>query len=206
MNKQRKLIYDKSEGRCWYCGETLGEKGWHSDHFHPIVRNGDNSCLYPKLDCIENMVPSCAPCNLMKSSYTIEFFRSMLYNFVGSLNKSSTQYKFTKRYRQVIETRHPIIFHFEKMGYEIPTIEVLMGIDERVSSLDWEESDIVDYGLTCFVDEYAITVYYKGNQGYEMILTRCCDWEREVFTLDSNRLSDACREAGVLYYGRDNDE
>ena len=31
MNKKRQGIYDKSGGKCWYCGIEL-KKGWHMDH------------------------------------------------------------------------------------------------------------------------------------------------------------------------------
>ena len=34
--------------------------------------------------------------------------------FVDSLNKYTNQYKFAKRYGQIIETRHPVVFWFEK--------------------------------------------------------------------------------------------
>lgn len=39
INKKRQAIWDKSNGHCWYCGCQLGEKGWHADHFEPVVRN-----------------------------------------------------------------------------------------------------------------------------------------------------------------------
>lgn len=39
MNKrERQLIFDKTGGKCAYCGEVLG-KSWHADHIVPIRRD-----------------------------------------------------------------------------------------------------------------------------------------------------------------------
>jgi hypothetical protein len=34
----RELIFNKYGGKCAYCGCEL-EKGWHTDHIEPIVRD-----------------------------------------------------------------------------------------------------------------------------------------------------------------------
>lgn len=112
MNKKRLAIYSKSGGFCWYCGCQL-KKGWHADHFFPIRRNPDGTCLNPENDTEENKVPACPQCNRMKSSMPIEAFRSVLSNFIESLNKYSTQYKFAKKYGLVEETRFSVKFWFE---------------------------------------------------------------------------------------------
>lgn len=112
MNKKRQVIYDKSGGKCWYCGCEL-QKGWHVDHFFPIRRNGDGTCLNPENDNDDNKVPSCPQCNMMKSSMNIESFRSTIGQFINSLNKYSTQYKFAKKYNLVEEANKPVLFWFE---------------------------------------------------------------------------------------------
>lgn len=119
MNANRQAIYDKSNGVCWYCSDPLAGKRWHEDHFYPIRRNPDGTCLNPQYDVEENKVPSCAPCNKLKSSLNIEYFRKYIQEFVDSLNKYTNQYKFAKRYGQIQETRHPVIFWFEKNGKKI---------------------------------------------------------------------------------------
>ena len=116
MNKKRQAIYDKSGGLCWYCGDML-KKGWHADHFYPIRRNSDGTCLNPGNDNEDNKVPSCPQCNIMKSSMDIEGFRSVIQQFVESLNLYSTQYKFAKKYGLVVETLEPVVFWFEKRAY-----------------------------------------------------------------------------------------
>lgn len=113
MNKKRQAIFDKSGGLCWYCGCDLSKLKWHADHFHPIRRNSDGTCLNPELDTEENKVPSCPSCNKLKSSLDIECFRSYISGFIDSLNKYTNQYKFAKRYGQIKETRSPIVFWFE---------------------------------------------------------------------------------------------
>lgn len=115
--KQRIEVWSKSGGLCWYCGCQLPEKGWHADHVEPVVRSlTDGSYQYPERNKITNIVPACAPCNRMKSSLNIENFRSVVANFVYSLNNYSTQYKFAKKYGLVKESGINVVFWFEQNG------------------------------------------------------------------------------------------
>lgn len=66
-------------------------------------------------DCFDNMMPSCASCNLYKHSADIETFRMILTNTVRGLNNNATQYKFAKRYELVVETNKPVVFYFETL-------------------------------------------------------------------------------------------
>lgn len=110
----RQLIFEKYNGRCAYCGCEL-QKGWHVDHIKPVVRNMDNSFSKPENDNLDNNNPSCASCNIQKNSFTIEQFRENIENFVSSLNKYSTQYKFAKKYGLVQENpMFKVEFYFEK--------------------------------------------------------------------------------------------
>ena len=113
-SKDRQTVFDKFGGRCAYCGDPLA-KGWHVDHIEPIVRGISDSsvCEYPERETIENYNPSCASCNIIKSSMSLETFRSNIKMFVESLNKYHTQYKFAKRYGLVTETNIPVKFYFE---------------------------------------------------------------------------------------------
>ena len=70
MSKQRQRIWDKSGGRCWYCGDELPEKGWHADHVEPIQRKlqyqfdkglfTTDESDHPERDTDDNLVPACA--------------------------------------------------------------------------------------------------------------------------------------------------
>ena len=116
MSKKRKVIWDKSNGKCWYCGCGLGENGWHADHFKPVIRKVDGTMRAPENDVEENMVPACGSCNRMKGRMSIDSFRKIIEGFVNSLNRDSTQYKFSKRYGLVEETHNEVEFWFEKQG------------------------------------------------------------------------------------------
>lgn len=69
--KKRRLILEKTNGVCYYCGCKIKEDDFHVDHFIPIAKGGTND--------FENLVPSCKICNQAKCEYTIEEFRGKIY-------------------------------------------------------------------------------------------------------------------------------
>ena len=119
MNK-RETIFNKSGGHCWYCGCQLQKKGWQADHFYPVVRVGDKM-LYPELDVIENLVPSCAPCNNFKSSSDIEGFRFRTNEQFLNIQKTSTGLRQLIRLGLVEIEIKTILFWFEKKNIEMPS-------------------------------------------------------------------------------------
>ena len=114
MNKKRKYIYDKSGGLCWYCGDSLKDKRWHADHFEPVFRDNKGKMEFPDRDNLENLVPSCASCNIMKHSMSLESFRQTIKWFMVSLNRDINQYKFAKRYGLIKEEEVEVKFWFEE--------------------------------------------------------------------------------------------
>jgi HNH endonuclease len=72
-------VFGKNAGNCDYCGKQLawtnygrpGYRGaWEVDHSLPISRGGTNH--------LNNLVPTCVPCNQTKSDMTgTEFRRSL---------------------------------------------------------------------------------------------------------------------------------
>lgn len=92
--KQREELRMKFGGRCAYCGCELPEKGWHADHVEPVLRKSEQCMkaaaqgifklkatgeLYrPEAGQLENLYPACAPCNLMKTSCSLEMFRKQV--------------------------------------------------------------------------------------------------------------------------------
>jgi len=86
--RKKSKVYQKSNGKCWYCGEKLtdevlyDENGkavvtislWHVDHLYPLSKGGGYE--------IENLVPACRACNSIKSNKTLEEFRSIQGNKV----------------------------------------------------------------------------------------------------------------------------
>lgn len=114
MNAKRKVIWDKSNGHCWYCGCELSEKGWHADHFKPIIRNlTTGKPNYPERDNEENLVPSCVSCNINKHSMPLESWRKIIAGHVVSLNRDNTQYKLAKRFGLIEEREIEVKFWFE---------------------------------------------------------------------------------------------
>lgn len=112
----RELIFNKYDGKCAYCGCDL-QKGWHVDHLEPIVRNWINgTCKNPQNEILSNYNPSCPSCNIQKNSFSLEQFRYNIKQYVNSLNKYSTQYKFAKKYGLVSETEIEVKFHFETVS------------------------------------------------------------------------------------------
>lgn len=111
-NKIRENIYNQYNGHCAYCGCEL-KKGWHIDHLKPIKRNNIN-CDNPENDNIDNLMPSCAKCNINKHQMTLEQFRSSIKKFIESLNKYSVQYQMAKKYGLIEEKNIEVKFYFEK--------------------------------------------------------------------------------------------
>lgn len=125
MNKERQLVFDKFGGKCAYCGCEL-TKSFHVDHVEPMMR-GKQLIGYSVFDqkpvygdrtkhennVTENMMPSCASCNLYKSTYSLEQFREQVGLLTSRLNKRFPQYKIVKRFGLVVETNIPVNFYFE---------------------------------------------------------------------------------------------
>lgn len=123
MSDKRQHIFGKSNGHCWYCGDDLRGRKWHADHFHTVKRyNGE--LTHPERDVIENLVPSCPRCNIMKDTGDIEYLRWLIGNFIKRLNRDITVYRHAKRYGLVEETGKEVKFYFEKHGLEVEYKEV----------------------------------------------------------------------------------
>ena len=73
-------IYDKTGGYCAYCGKRLAWRNygypgaraaWEVDHSVPVSRGGTNH--------LNNLVPTCIPCNRSKGDLTAGEFRRMYF-------------------------------------------------------------------------------------------------------------------------------
>ena len=62
-------LYETQEGCCFYCGTDYGDT-FHREHKTPLSRGG--------LHAPENIVLSCATCNLRKGNKTEEEYRAIL--------------------------------------------------------------------------------------------------------------------------------
>lgn len=111
--KQRIELHAKFAGRCAYCGCELGER-WHADHFEPVIRTQDlRDAERPGNHSMQNMMPSCAPCNISKGRQTLDGWRAWLAGHINSLNSYQPIYRIAKAYGLIVETGKPVVFHFE---------------------------------------------------------------------------------------------
>lgn len=112
---KRERIAAKTNNRCGYCGDPL-QKGWHLDHIEPVLRQKDGTMERPENNTESNLMAACPSCNRQKNRCTLEDFRHNIKQFVNSLNRYSTQYKFAKRYGLVHETGlEKVKFYFETL-------------------------------------------------------------------------------------------
>ena len=128
---ERVKLHNMFGGRCAYCGNTLGKR-WHADHIAPVfritkyetVRNPNGSYMLktvntgllekPERDTLNNIYPSCVPCNLHKGGNTLESWRNSLQKKPEELMRDSSAYRHAKRFGLVIERENRIEFFFEQ--------------------------------------------------------------------------------------------
>ena len=77
--KIRKIVYQKYNGHCAYCGCEIPEKGFNVDHLH-CLRNYEYTEEFTGIDVhdISNMMPACGSCNRYKATMDLETFREQL--------------------------------------------------------------------------------------------------------------------------------
>lgn len=127
--KQRQELRMKFGGYCAYCGQLLPEKGWHADHVQAVYRvleqdmeaakkglwklkaTGEHHREYN--DTLENLYPSCAPCNLFKTTYTLEGFRKQIGEQVSRARSYSVNFRTAERFGLVQVVERPVVFWFE---------------------------------------------------------------------------------------------
>jgi hypothetical protein len=75
VSRRRREIFDRSDGKCHYCGTVLTLDGkWHVEHQLPRALGGGDEGL--------NLVAACVRCNLSKSDRTAIEFVAELRNTV----------------------------------------------------------------------------------------------------------------------------
>jgi hypothetical protein len=130
---QRATLREMFGGHCAYCGCQLGDR-WHADHFENVERkmkwamspNGTRRLVAtgevhrPERDTVENLMPSCAPCNIDKHAMTLEDWRRKLQNAVGVLTRNQPTFRHAVRFGLVHATNATVVFHFERLAQETP--------------------------------------------------------------------------------------
>lgn len=103
--QKRKIVYDKFNGHCAYCGCKIEFGGFVVDHFLAVAKGGKNN--------IDNLFPSCELCNAKKFDLGIEDFRKELCNLP---NENYPKLKILKKYYYIRPKRNNFLFYFETFG------------------------------------------------------------------------------------------
>lgn len=122
---EREKIYQKTDGRCYYCGCELPDR-WHVDHLFPKNKEHwlgnevmmEETCAPNDLKSIEefrNKVPSCPRCNIRKGALDVEQFRDEISQQVKRLKRDVSQFQLALDYGLVEETDKEVVFYFETM-------------------------------------------------------------------------------------------
>lgn len=122
--KEREGLKMMFGGMCAYCGLELG-KNWHADHVEAVERDGDwvsgrwvlsGLLRRPENDRKDNLYPSCHKCNILKSSATVEGFRSGLSYFARSIPtiRNYSHVHHLQRFGKLVIDTTPVVFWFEK--------------------------------------------------------------------------------------------
>ena len=108
--EERERIYNKTNGRCAYCGCTLPYEKMQVDHVIPLHLGGR--------DIEENMLAACRSCNHRKSTLTIDKFRASIEQSPQVLLRDSVTYRNACRFGVIAPTGRKVIFYFESLPKE----------------------------------------------------------------------------------------
>jgi hypothetical protein len=135
--KQRADLRMMFGGKCAYCGTELPERGWHADHVEPVIRGSaiievsaaerertgythrlkpTGQVFRPEAQRVDNFYPACAPCNIFKSTFPVEFLRQEIAAQVERARKTSSNFRVAERFGLIAVTNAPVQFWFEKFN------------------------------------------------------------------------------------------
>jgi hypothetical protein len=109
-NEVKRAVWDKSDGRCWYCGKRLNPFFTHYDHFEPHSKGGE--------DTVENLVLACPPCNHSKRDMAVWEWKCKISQELG-ISVSRQQINMMKSegidyFENTYAYEPPILFYFER--------------------------------------------------------------------------------------------
>ena len=110
----RRLVYEKYNGRCAYCGCEIEYKDMQIDHIDSVYKAVYNNKEVD--DSVKNYMPSCRQCNFYKSTFGLEDFRSRLETTLVNNLTSTFQFRLAEKYKLVSKVEHPKVrFYFEQI-------------------------------------------------------------------------------------------
>jgi hypothetical protein len=114
--KIRKIVYDKFNGHCAYCGCEIEMRDMQVDHIVPKYRN--NEMWHQSeigTDDISNLNPSCRMCNYYKRMNDLETFRNNLSEMLMRNVRRPFDYRLALKYGLIKEDVQRVKFYFEKV-------------------------------------------------------------------------------------------
>lgn len=117
--EKRVLIHKKYKGKCAYCGNKVDYDKMHVDHIVPLYRKWtqkelDEYGITKGTNNIDNLNPSCATCNISKSTFTLENWRKEIKLKVNRVRKSNSNVRLLESFGIIIYRNKDVVFHFEK--------------------------------------------------------------------------------------------
>jgi 5-methylcytosine-specific restriction endonuclease McrA len=115
--KTRIKVWQKHNGLCAYCEESVEYKDMWIDHIIPKRRFDtiahETGVTYG-VDDFKNLNPACRPCNHLKGVWTVEEFRYELFQQVKRGRKGSVNFRTAERFGLIAIINKPVTFYFEK--------------------------------------------------------------------------------------------
>lgn len=124
MKINRRMVYQKYEGHCAYCGKDIEFNQMQVDHIVPLSRGFTDEEIerYGKergTDDIDNLNPACARCNRWKSNLTLEQFRKEIDLQVKRLRRDSAAFRMAEDFKLIKDGRIGPIFYFQAYGNDM---------------------------------------------------------------------------------------
>lgn len=123
--EMRRLVYEKYNGHCAYCGKVIAMKDMQVDHIIPIAKSSygiknevekvrkmfdDGS-----INAIDNLMPACRSCNFYKGISDIEGFRRSIKQTLEHTCRQSFQVRLAMQYGIITHTPWNEEFYFEQI-------------------------------------------------------------------------------------------
>jgi ssDNA-binding Zn-finger/Zn-ribbon topoisomerase 1 len=103
-------VWNKTGGRCWYCGNFPDISDICIDHQQPKSMDGS--------DAVENLVVSCRACNSAKGSLNVEEFKRKISREKCLTEKEQIYYKSLKAAERVCPRAHELTLSSLRIEYE----------------------------------------------------------------------------------------
>ena len=104
---KRRVVFEKTSGRCWYCGSGIDLETMCVEHATPKSKGGRNE--------IDNLLPACRSCNSQKYTKTVEEYRTWIEWFqAGSEPFTQNQIEWLASHGIVLPDRPRHLFWAER--------------------------------------------------------------------------------------------